>query len=101
MVFDGLVANTRPGAWDDEPPVVNRGPRSSTVRSVYPRAVSSSARAAPTTPAPITTTFGINAPICGLLLIAQRVVQCATHRPPAAARRQPGHAERADPGNGL
>src|SRR4051812_12735956 len=101
IVFDGFVAKTRPGAWEDEPPVVNSGPRSSTVTSMYPRAVSSSARAAPTTPAPITTTFGMNEPICELLLMTQRVVQCATHRPPAGARRQQEHAERSDPGNGL
>jgi hypothetical protein len=36
MVLDGLVWNTRPGACDDDPPVVNNGPRSSTVTSVQP-----------------------------------------------------------------
>ena len=53
--FDGLVRETRPGACDDDPPVAYSGPLSSTVTSVAPRAVSSSATAAPTTPAPITT----------------------------------------------
>lgn len=36
MVFDGLVANTRPGACDVDPPVVNKGPRSTTVTSMPP-----------------------------------------------------------------
>ena len=58
MVLDGLVWKTRPGACDDDPPVVNKGPRSSTVTSVQPRAVSSSASDVPTIPAPMTTTLG-------------------------------------------
>ena len=49
----------QPGACDDDPPVANSGPRSSTVTSVYPRAVSSSATDVPTMPAPMTTTLGI------------------------------------------
>ncbi len=58
MVFDGLHWNTRPGAWELEPPVAYSGPWSSTVMSVQPRTDSSSASAAPTTPAPMMTTRG-------------------------------------------
>ena len=58
MVLDALVWNTSPGACDVEPPVENSGPRSRTVTSVHPRSVISSASDAPTTPAPMMTTFG-------------------------------------------
>ena len=54
-----LVRETRPGAWKVDPPLAKSGPRSSTVTSVRPRAVSSSATEAPTTPAPTTTTRGL------------------------------------------
>ena len=63
MVFEGLVWNTSPGACDVEPPVANSGPRSTTVTSVQPRSVSSSAREVPTMPAPITTTLGMAGPL--------------------------------------
>lgn len=63
MVFDGLVWNTSPGACEVEPPVANSGPRSTTVTSVQPRTVSSSAREVPTIPAPITTILGIGRPL--------------------------------------
>src|ERR1700761_246551 len=62
MVLLGLVWNTSPGACPVDPPgrvvLVGRGPWSSTVTLVQPRPVSSSARAQPTMPAPITTTRG-------------------------------------------
>src|SRR6266542_3008120 len=58
MVFEGLVWNTSPGACEVEPPVAGSGPWSTTVMSSQPRADSSSASAAPTTPAPMTTTRG-------------------------------------------
>ncbi len=67
IVFDGLVWNTSPGAWEVEPPVANSGPRSTTVTSVQPRAVSSSASDVPTMPAPITTTLGMAPPLSGHL----------------------------------
>jgi hypothetical protein len=57
MVRLGFVWKTRPGACELDPPVTKSGPCSSTVTSVQPRAVSSSARAHPTTPAPTMTTF--------------------------------------------
>src|SRR2546423_250878 len=50
IVFDALVWNTRPGACEEEPPVANSGPWSTTVTPVHPRLVSSSATAQPTTP---------------------------------------------------
>src|SRR3712207_2374110 len=59
IVLEALVWKTRPGACDDEPPVSGRGPWSSTVTRSQPRAVSSSARLAPTIPAPMMTTFGV------------------------------------------
>ena len=59
IVREALVWNTRPGAWDVEPPVSGSGPWSRTVTSVQPRSVSSSARFAPTIPAPMTTTRGV------------------------------------------
>jgi glycine/D-amino acid oxidase-like deaminating enzyme len=62
IVFDGLVAKTSPGACDVEPPVAKRGPRSTTVTSVQPRAVNSSASDVPTMPAPMTTTLGMRSP---------------------------------------
>src|SRR5689334_7239213 len=58
MVFEGFVWKTRPGACEEEPPVAGRRPWSTTVTSVQPRAEISSARAAPTTPAPMMTTRG-------------------------------------------
>src|SRR5687768_14161639 len=64
MVLEGLAWNTSPGAWDVEPPGAGKGPWSTTVTSVQPRAESSSARAAPTTPAPMITT---RAPVMPLL----------------------------------
>src|SRR5918997_1061727 len=59
MVFDGLTWNTSPGAWEVEPPVSGSGPWSTTVTRSTPRAVSSSARLVPTTPAPMITTRGV------------------------------------------
>src|SRR3954449_851044 len=50
-----LVRLIKPGACDDEPPVANSGPLSTTVTSGSPRSTSSSASAAPTTPAPMIT----------------------------------------------
>src|SRR4051794_16369455 len=58
MVLEELVWKTRPGACELEPPVAGSGPWSTTVTSVQPRAETSSARAAPTTPAPMITTRG-------------------------------------------
>src|SRR4051812_12629350 len=58
IVLDAFVWNTRPGACDVDPPVRGSGPWSSTVTSAQPRAVSSSARFAPTMPAPMITTVG-------------------------------------------
>src|SRR4051812_14477348 len=58
MVLEEFVWKTRPGAWDEEPPVAGSGPWSTTVTSVQPRAEISSASAAPTTPAPMMTTRG-------------------------------------------
>src|SRR3954469_4587573 len=58
MVFDGLTWKTSPGACEVEPPVSGSGPWSTTVTRSTPRAVSSSARLAPTTPAPMMTTRG-------------------------------------------
>src|SRR5919107_6090445 len=59
MVFDGLTWNTSPGACEVEPPVSGRGPWSTTVTRSQPRVVSSSARLAPTIPAPMMTTRGV------------------------------------------
>src|SRR3954463_9944885 len=58
MVLEELAWKTRPGACEDDPPVAGSGPWSTTVTSVQPRAEISSARAAPTTPAPMMTTRG-------------------------------------------
>src|SRR6476659_7878485 len=58
IVFEPFVWNTSPGAWLDEPPAAQRVPWSTTVTSVQPRAVSSSARFAPTIPAPMIATLG-------------------------------------------
>src|SRR5947208_5844042 len=85
MVFDEFVWKTRPGACDEDPPVAGNGPWSTTVTSVQPRAEISSARAAPTTPAPMITTRGpaIAAPPkikTVELLSAQRDSGCATQR---------------------
>src|SRR3954468_579666 len=55
MNRDVLVRLIKPGACDDEPPVANSGPLSTTVTSGSPRSTSSSASAAPTTPAPMIT----------------------------------------------
>src|ERR1700712_3127409 len=56
MVREPLAWNTSPGACEDEPPGAGNSPWSTTVTCVHPRAVSSSASAAPTTPAPMMTT---------------------------------------------
>src|ERR1700754_4851449 len=98
MVFDGLVWKTRPGACEEEPPVAGRGPWSTTVTSVQPRAEISSASAAPTTPAPMMTTRG---PAIAQppnlrpvqLLCAQRDSGCATQ----CARRRGGVSRGGDP----
>src|SRR6476469_999064 len=58
MALLGLVWNTRPGACEDDPPGAGNGPWSTRVMSSHPRADSSSTSAAPTTPAPTTTTRG-------------------------------------------
>src|SRR5690606_25500975 len=55
MTREGLTWKTKPGACEEDPPVTGRGPWSTTVTSVQPRRISSSASAAPTTPAPMTT----------------------------------------------
>ncbi len=47
-----------PGACDEEPPGIGSDPWSTTVMSSHPRSDSSSAMAAPTTPAPMMTTVG-------------------------------------------
>ena len=54
----GLAWNTSPGACEVEPPAAGRRPWSTTVMSVQPRSVSSSARPTPTMPAPMMTTRG-------------------------------------------
>src|SRR3712207_3614414 len=59
MVFEALVWKTSPGACDVDPPVSGSGPWSTTVTWSQPRAVSSSARLAPTMPAPMMTTRGV------------------------------------------
>src|SRR3954464_14014855 len=59
MVLEALVWRTSPGACEVEPPVSGRGPWSTTVTRSQPRAVSSSARLAPTMPAPMITTRGV------------------------------------------
>src|SRR6478735_994117 len=59
MERDGLVWKTSPGAWEVEPPGVASGPCSTTVMSVQPRSTSSSARLAPTMPAPMISTRGL------------------------------------------
>src|ERR671921_1864864 len=59
MVFEALVWKTSPGACEVEPPVSGRGPWSTTVTRSQPRTVSSSARLAPTIPAPMMTTRGV------------------------------------------
>ena len=58
IALEPFVWNTRPGACEDEPPAAHRRPWSRTVTSVQPRSVSSSARPAPTIPAPMMTTRG-------------------------------------------
>src|SRR4051794_10210841 len=58
IVLEPLVWNTRPGAWDVEPPVAKRRPWSTTVTSAQPRSTSSSASEQPTMPAPMITTRG-------------------------------------------
>src|ERR671917_133230 len=59
MVLEALVWKTSPGACEVEPPVSGRGPWSTTVTRSQPRTVSSSARLAPTIPAPMMTTRGV------------------------------------------
>src|SRR5918997_1143918 len=59
MVLEALVWKTSPGACDVDPPVSGRVPWSTTVTRSQPRAVSSSARLAPTIPAPMMTTRGV------------------------------------------
>lgn len=59
IVREGLVWKTSPGAWEVDPPVSGMEPWSRTVTSAQPRRVSSSARLAPTIPAPMTTTRGV------------------------------------------
>src|SRR3954451_16632898 len=59
MVFEALVWKTSPGACEVDPPVSGSGPWSTTVTRSQPRAVSSSARFAPTMPAPMITTRGV------------------------------------------
>src|SRR3954453_22649302 len=59
MVLDGFVWNTSPGACELEPPARCSGPCSRTVTFLQPRAANSSARLAPTIPAPMMTTRGV------------------------------------------
>src|ERR687894_2431774 len=59
MVLEAFVWKTSPGACEVEPPVSGGGPWSTTVTRSQPRAVSSSARLAPTIPAPMMTTRGV------------------------------------------
>lgn len=56
IVLEALVRKTRPGACELDPPGAGSGPCSTTVTCDQPRAVSSSASAQPTIPAPMTTT---------------------------------------------
>ena len=58
ITFAELVWKTSPGACELDPPVAGNGPWSTTVMSLQPRPDSSSASAAPTTPAPMMTTRG-------------------------------------------
>src|SRR5919198_208550 len=58
MVFEAWFWKTIPGACDEEPPGIGSNPWSTTVISLQPRSDSSSAREAPTTPAPMMTTLG-------------------------------------------
>src|SRR3954462_657586 len=83
MVLEALVWKTKPGAGDVEPPVSGRGPWSTTVTRSQPRAVSSSARLAPTIPAPMTTTRG---GVDIALLLTYRLVWVG---PSAGSRREP------------
>src|SRR4029077_7971061 len=68
MNRDVLVRLISPGACEDEPPVANNGPLSTTVTSGAPRSTSSSASAAPTAPAPMMTNRrgAIRLPLRGL-----------------------------------
>ena len=59
IVLEELVWKTSPGACEVEPPVSGSGPWSTTVMRSHPRSVSSSARLAPTIPAPMMTTRGV------------------------------------------
>ncbi len=68
MVLDGLVWNTSPGAWEVEPPGSSSGPCSMTVMSFQPRWMSSSARFAPTMPAPMMMTREVGDMVFLLLL---------------------------------
>src|SRR3712207_5324991 len=83
MVLEALVWKTSPGACDVEPPVSGRGPWSTTVTRFQPRAVSSSARLAPTIPAPMMTTRGV---VDIALLLTCRLVWVG---PSAGSRREP------------
>src|SRR3954469_24748793 len=88
MVFDGFVWNTRPGACEEEPPVANSGPWSTTVTSVQPRSVSSSASALPTTPAPMMTTRGdlvMSTHSVATARVAPYDARCAQHNTRASA----------------
>src|SRR5688572_29964731 len=60
MVLEPLVWNTRPGAWEVEPPAANNGPCSMTTTSDQPRRTSSSASEQPTMPAPMIATRGLD-----------------------------------------
>src|SRR5262245_142736 len=62
ITFAELTWKTSPGACAEEPPAAGSAPWSMIVMSVQPRADSSSTSAAPTTPAPMTTTFGPKLP---------------------------------------
>src|SRR3712207_838261 len=84
MVLEALVWKTSPGACDVEPPVSGRGPWSTTVTRSQPRAVSSSARLAPTIPAPMMTTRGVVG--IALLLTCRSVWVGPSARSPAPSR---------------
>src|SRR6478609_9403405 len=117
MVRDPLAWNTRPGACEVEPPGAGRSPWSTTVTSSQPRAVSSSASAAPTTPAPTMTTRG---PVMPTSIVAPDATQCvlrnnrvrpprgcqevrdgSRHLPDGAVRRCARPGSRAAPGAGT
>lgn len=61
--FDGFEENTSPGACEVEPPGMPKGPCSMTSVFVQPNCASSSARLAPTMPAPMMMTRGAE---CGI-----------------------------------